>query len=93
MTVGIIGLGYVGLPLAVAFGGVGKTIGFDRDERKVARLRERKDVTGEVSAAEFGAARQLQCTADPAPCVKQFPDHRSATPSGCGTPTDSFAFY
>ena len=65
MTVGIIGLGYVGLPLAVAFGAVVKTIGFDRDERKVARLRERKDVTGEVSAAEFGAARQLQCTADP----------------------------
>ena len=66
MTVGIIGLGYVGLPLAVAFGALGKTIGFDRDERKVGRLRERKDVTGEVSDAEFGAAKHLQCTADPA---------------------------
>ena len=65
MTVGIIGLGYVGLPLAVAFGAVDKTIGFDRDERKIARLRERKDATREVSADEFGAARHLQCTADP----------------------------
>ncbi len=65
MTVGIIGLGYVGLPLAVAFGAVDKTIGFDHDERKIARLRERKDATREVSADEFGAARHLQCTADP----------------------------
>ena len=66
MTVGVVGLGYVGLPLAVAFGAVGKTIGFDRDERKVARLRERRDVTGEVGGQEFAAAKQLQCTADPA---------------------------
>ena len=64
MTVGIIGLGYVGLPLAVAFGAVERTIGFDRDERKIARLRERNDVTGEVSSEEFISAKQLQCTAD-----------------------------
>src|SRR5438132_1408095 len=66
MNVAIIGLGYVGLPLAVAFGAVCRTIGFDRDERKIARLRERSDVTGEVNAEQFAAARQLQCTADPA---------------------------
>ena len=66
MTVGIIGLGYVGLPLAVAFGTVGKTIGFDRDERKVARLRERNDITGEVGREEFSAAKQLDCTSDAA---------------------------
>ena len=36
MNVAIIGLGYVGLPLAVAFGAVCRTIGFDRDERKIA---------------------------------------------------------
>src|SRR5258708_39740126 len=66
MTVAVIGLGYVGLPLAVAFGSVERTIGFDRDERKVGRLRERNDVTGEVSADEFAASAQLQCTAGPA---------------------------
>src|SRR5258706_153486 len=65
MTVAVIGLGYVGLPLAVAFGSVERTIGFDRDERKVGRLRERNDVTGEVSADEFTAAERLHCTADP----------------------------
>ena len=64
MTVGIIGLGYVDLPLAVAFGAVERTIGFDRDERKIARLRERNDVTGEVSSEEFTSAKQLQCTGD-----------------------------
>jgi UDP-N-acetyl-D-galactosamine dehydrogenase len=66
MKVAIIGLGYVGLPLAVAFGAVCPTIGFDRDQRKIARLRERNDVTGEVSAEQFAAARQLQCTTEPA---------------------------
>ena len=66
MKVAVIGLGYVGLPLAVAFGAVCPTIGFDRDQRKIARLRERNDVTGEVSAEQFAAARQLQCTAEPA---------------------------
>jgi UDP-N-acetyl-D-galactosamine dehydrogenase len=66
MKVAIIGLGYVGLPLAVAFGAACPTIGFDRDQRKIARLRERNDVTGEVSAEQFAAARELQCTADPA---------------------------
>ena len=65
MTVAIVGLGYVGLPLAVAFGAAGRTIGYDRDEHKIARLRERRDITGEVSAEEFAAARGLECTADP----------------------------
>ena len=64
MKVAVIGLGYVGLPLAVAFGAAGPTIGYDRDERKVARLRERRDVTGEVSPADFAAAKGLEVSAD-----------------------------
>jgi UDP-N-acetyl-D-galactosamine dehydrogenase len=66
MKVGVIGLGYVGLPLAVAFGAVCPTIGYDRDEKKIARLRKRHDATGEVAPAEFAAARELACTADAA---------------------------
>src|SRR5258708_13323290 len=66
MKVAIIGLGYVGLPLATAFGAVCPTVGYDRDERKIARLKERRDATGEVSAEEFAAARELQVTHDPA---------------------------
>ncbi len=66
MKVGIVGLGYVGLPLAVAFGAAGPAIGYDRDERKVARLKAGKDATGELSTQELAAARQLQMTSDPA---------------------------
>ena len=65
MKVGIIGLGYVGLPLAVAFAAAGPAIGYDRDERKVARIKSGRDATGEVSAQELGAARKLQMTSDP----------------------------
>jgi UDP-N-acetyl-D-galactosamine dehydrogenase len=66
MKVAIVGLGYVGLPLATAFGAAVPTIGYDRDEQKIARLRERRDLTGEVSAQDFAAAKQLEVTADPA---------------------------
>ena len=65
MTVAIIGLGYVGLPLATAFGARLPTIGYDRDEAKVARLAKHDDRTGQISAAEFRAARELRVTADP----------------------------
>ena len=65
MQVAVIGLGYVGLPLAAAFGAVCPTIGYDRDNRKIARLVERRDATGEVSPEEFAAARGLVCTVDP----------------------------
>ena len=65
MTVAIIGLGYVGLPLATAFGARLATVGYDRDEAKVARLARHEDRTGQISAAEFTAARQLRFTADP----------------------------
>jgi UDP-N-acetyl-D-galactosamine dehydrogenase len=66
VKVAIIGLGYVGLPLAVAFGAACPTVGYDRDERKIARLKERRDATGEVSAEDFAAARQLQVTGEAA---------------------------
>ncbi len=62
----MIGLGYVGLPLAVTFGKTIKTIGFDLNQKKVARLRKQIDVTGEVTAAEFSAAQHLTVTTDPA---------------------------
>ena len=65
MTVAIIGLGYVGLPLATAFGARMPTIGYDRDESKVARLVRGEDRTGQVSPPEFAAARNLRLTADP----------------------------
>jgi UDP-N-acetyl-D-galactosamine dehydrogenase len=64
-TVAVIGLGYVGLPLAVEFGKKGRTIGFDLSKRKVDSYREFVDPTGEVSGADLRAASQLSVTTDP----------------------------
>ncbi|HUW38646.1 MAG TPA: nucleotide sugar dehydrogenase [Rhodocyclaceae bacterium] len=65
-TIAVIGLGYVGLPLAVAFGKKYRTIGFDPSEEKVAHYRNFNDPTREVSNEELRAATRLNCTTDPA---------------------------
>jgi UDP-N-acetyl-D-galactosamine dehydrogenase len=65
MKIGVIGLGYVGLPLAVEFGKKHPTIGFDLSEQKIAAYRNHCDPTGEVSAEELRAARQLSVTTHP----------------------------
>ena len=62
LTIGIVGLGYVGLPLAVEFGKVFSTIGFDISARKIASYRNAIDPTGEVDSAELKSATQLQFT-------------------------------
>lgn len=66
IRIGLIGLGYVGLPLAVEFGRHYDTVGFDIDADRVAALRAGEDRTLEVSAAELAAASRLQLTADAA---------------------------
>jgi len=62
----VIGLGYVGLPLAVAFGREQPTLGFDIDPARIAELRAGQDHTLEVEAGELAAARQLEYSSDPA---------------------------
>ena len=64
--IAIIGLGYVGLPLAVEFGKQYPTLGFDVKEARVAALREGNDATGEVSPEELAAARHLEFSTDAA---------------------------
>ncbi|MCZ7566050.1 MAG: nucleotide sugar dehydrogenase [Burkholderiales bacterium] len=64
-TIAVVGLGYVGLPLAVEFGRRYPTIGFDLSRRKIAAYRECVDPTGEVSSEAFRAAGGLTCTTDP----------------------------
>lgn len=64
-SVAVIGLGYVGLPLAAAFGAVRPTIGFDIDARRVEELRRGTDRTLEVDAHELAAAQHLRFTSDP----------------------------
>ncbi len=62
--IGIIGLGYVGLPLAVEFGKHYDTIGFDVNEERIAQLKRGRDTTLEVSRAELKEARRLTFTTD-----------------------------
>jgi UDP-N-acetyl-D-galactosamine dehydrogenase len=64
-TLAVVGLGYVGLPVAIAFGKKHRTIGFDLSTRKVEAYRRGIDPTGEVSSADFEAARGLEVTTDP----------------------------
>jgi UDP-N-acetyl-D-galactosamine dehydrogenase len=63
--IAVIGLGYVGLPLAVALAEHGATTGYDRDRGRIAELKAGRDRTGEVSAAAL-AASALALTEDPA---------------------------
>lgn len=65
-TVAVVGLGYVGLPLAVEFGKKMPTIGFDLSKEKVAAYRDYFDPTGEVSNEDLRAAVHLSCESDPA---------------------------
>ena len=65
-VVAVVGLGYVGLPLAVEFGKKRKTIGFDLSQAKVENYRQCIDSTGEVSSEDLRAAKQLTVSTDPA---------------------------
>ena len=64
-TIGVVGLGYVGLPLAVEFGKKFRTLGFDPSEKKIAAYRQLFDPTGEVSRESFEAATYLTCSTSP----------------------------
>ena len=55
----VVGLGYVGLPLAVEFGRIYPTTGFDINDTRVTELRARHDLTLEVSPEELAAATKL----------------------------------
>ena len=65
--IGIIGLGYVGLPLAVAFGKHFSTRGFDTDVKRIAELQRGHDATREVPDEDLAAARHLSFTSSELP--------------------------
>jgi UDP-N-acetyl-D-galactosamine dehydrogenase len=62
--IAVVGLGYVGLPLAVEFGKQYDTIGFDINAGRVAELQAGRDATLEVDAAELAGSTRLRFTAD-----------------------------
>ena len=65
MRIALIGLGYVGLPLAVEFGKKYETIGFDINQARVDELKRGEDSTLEVEPQELALASQLCFTTDP----------------------------
>ena len=62
--IAIIGLGYVGLPLAVEFGKKRKVIGFDINSERIDELRKGIDVTLEITSEELEASKNLVFTGD-----------------------------
>jgi UDP-N-acetyl-D-galactosamine dehydrogenase len=62
--IGVVGLGYVGLPLAVEFGKHFETVGFDVNPARVAQLRQGRDSTLEVTRAELKEASRLSFTTE-----------------------------
>jgi UDP-N-acetyl-D-galactosamine dehydrogenase len=65
VCVAVVGLGYVGLPLAVEFGKKFRTVGYDLSEEKVKNYKNYCDPTGEVSSEDLKAATKLTVGTDP----------------------------
>lgn len=65
-TVAVVGLGYVGLPLAVEFGKRMATVGYDLNETKLASYRRCQDPTGGVGEQDLRAACKLRYSSNPA---------------------------
>ena len=63
-SIAVVGLGYVGLPIAVAFGKVAPVIGFDINKTKIEELRKGVDRTGEVARKDLDAT-QVRYTSEP----------------------------
>ncbi len=64
-VVAVVGLGYVGLPLAVEFGKKLRTIGFDVSPKRVEALARGEDTSGETPREELRSAKNLEVTSDP----------------------------
>src|SRR5215217_4998507 len=64
--IAVIGLGYVGLPVALSFGRKLPTVGFDIRQRRIDELKKGHDDTMEVTTDQLQGATKLEMTADPA---------------------------
>ena len=81
-TVAVVGLGYVGLPLAVEFGKKHRTIGFDLSAEKIASYRRHVDPTGEVSTEDLRAATLLSFGTDAGRACRSGLHHRRRADAG-----------
>ncbi len=86
-VVAVVGLGYVGLPLAVEFGKRFRTIGFDLSQKKIDSYRRFVDPTGECSTENLKAATLLEVTTDATKLADaDFVDRRGADAGRRGAP-------
>ena len=60
----VVGLGYVGLPLAIEFGKKFPTTGYDLNSKRISELSDRSDHTNEITSIEFEEAKFLSFTND-----------------------------
>src|SRR3954462_7428349 len=65
-TVAVVGLGYVGLPVAVEFGKRRPTVGYDLSKKRIENLRHHVDATGEVATADLLDSKHFRATDYPA---------------------------
>lgn len=65
IRIAVVGLGYVGLPLAAALGARYPVVGYDLQDRRIEQLTRGLDVTGEVDDSELAAAKFLSFSCDP----------------------------
>jgi UDP-N-acetyl-D-galactosamine dehydrogenase len=63
--IAIVGLGYVGLPLAIEFGKIYETVGFDINSARITELKNSMDRTGEMQKEHFNASSRLKFSSDP----------------------------
>ena len=59
LVIGVIGLGYVGTPLALSLGRYFKVVGFDLNKNRILQLKRRKDITNETNLNEFKKAKKI----------------------------------
>ena len=76
VKIAVVGLGYVGLPLAVEFAKKRAVLGFDINPARILALQQGHDHTLEVDDAELASAKGLRCTGERA-------DLRAAAPAVC----------
>ncbi len=63
--IAVVGVGYVGLPLAIEFGKVAETIGFDLNKKRIADLQNGIDINNETTSSEIKEAKFLKVTSNP----------------------------
>ena len=64
ITIAVVGLGYVGLPLALEFGKIYRTLGYDVSQEKVASYLSGIDPAGEMGPSQFTESRYFEPTSD-----------------------------